>query len=358
MAQIAPFRGILYDPNKVDSLASVVAPPYDVIYPEQQDNLYSASPFNYVRVILNRGEPGDDETAPYYRAAATLNEWIEQGILKEDEQDSLYLYRQEFTNPADGNRCSRTGLFCTLKLEPYSDGVVLPHEETRTKAKEDRLRLMRATRCNPEPIYCLYEDQSGYVSRAAEAAASASQAISVSVDGDLHHIHRITNQEAISAIQTFLRDQRIWIADGHHRYETALAFRDERRAEETAGRQETKGAPKMVVAIVDQSDQSDMSDQSDTSDQSDASDQSENRAPINHQPSTINHQPSTIHHQPYDYILVVLSAFTDPGLIVLPTHRLVKNVSQGRLDQFNLQLERYFDGVETPGCQHIAHSGS
>src|SRR2546421_7353318 len=126
MAEIAPFRALSYDAGKIGSLDRVVSPPYDVISPEEQESLYSANPYNYVRVILNRG-PND----PYQLAAAMLSEWLDSGVLAEDNSPALYLYRQEFTSPGDGRRYSRTGFCCALKLEPYSAGVVLAHPGKR-----------------------------------------------------------------------------------------------------------------------------------------------------------------------------------------------------------------------------------
>jgi uncharacterized protein (DUF1015 family) len=240
-------------------------------------------------------EPGDDAEAPYKRAAKFLQDWLEAGVLVEDTESSLYVYRQEFTNPADGNRYSRTGLVCALKLEPYSAGVVLPHEETRTKAKEDRLRLMRATQTNPEPIFGLYEDPESFLLKALlEATTTAAPDLQARANGDEHVVWRLSDPEAISSVQRFLAPRKVWIADGHHRYETALAYRDERRAAD--------GDPASP--------------------------------------------------QPYDYLLVVLSAFNDPGIVVLPTHRLVKNTSAGLLEQLPLQLDRYFT-VEPVGLQEL-----
>jgi len=307
MAEIVPFRGIFYNTEKV-KLEKVVAPPYDVIAPEEQEALYAASPYNCVRLILNRPEPGDDETNnPYTRAAGFLREWLASGVLREDDAPALYVYRQEFTNPADGARYARTGLFCALRLEPYEAGVVLPHEETRTGAKEDRLRLMRATRANPEPIFGLYEDPEGIVARALNPVLNPSKEsdsipsapdLRVTVDGDRHHVRRIDDPETQAAIQDFLRDRRVWIADGHHRYETALTYRNERRVAEYGGRG------------------------------------------VGEWGSERPHSPAPL--LPYDYILIVLTAFEDPGVVVLPTHRLVKNISPGRQEQLLLQLERYF----------------
>ena len=287
MAEIAPFNGIHYNTEKIGALEPVIGPPYDVISPDEQSALYQASPYNFVRIMLNRTEEGDNDTEnPYSRAAATLNDWLASGILTEDTEPALYVYRQEFTNPADGRRYSRTGLFCALKLEPYSAGVVLPHEETRTKAKADRLNLMRSTQSNPEPIFGLYEDAEGLLLRALnQAVESTNPFLSATVDGDDHKVWRIGEAEAVASVQRFFKDRQVWIADGHHRYETGLTYRDERRAEDSS-------------------------------------------------------EPGS---QDYDYLLIVLTAFTDPGIVVLPTHRLVKSVSPDRMDQLQLQLERYFN---------------
>ena len=291
MAEIQPFAGISYDAGKAGSLERLICPPYDVLSPVEQEALYQRDPHNFVRIILNRSEAGDDELSPYRRAAECLNSWLVSGILREDREPALYEYRQEFTNPADGTRHTRTGISCALKLEPYSAGVVLPHEETRTKAKEDRLRLMRATRSNPEPIFGLFEDSRDYVARVLKVSLGEREPdLSAEVEGDNHFVRRITDSEAIRAIQGFLRESRVWIADGHHRYETALNYRNERM--------ESEGDP-----------------------------------------------PGD---QPYDYILIVLTAFGDPGMVVLPTHRLVKNVSESKLEQLRLQLERYFEVLDVP----------
>lgn len=283
MAEIIPFRAIHYAAEQVGSLDSVIAPPYDVLSPEAQNALYDASPFNIVRIMLNRAEANDTpDNNPYTRAAEFLRKWLAEGVLTEDDQTALYLYEQKFTSPLDGSRLTRTALFCALRLEPYAAGIVLPHEETRTKAKEDRLNLLRATHANTEPIFGLYEDPEEFVRRTLGGTGTAD--FSVRVNGDSHRVRRVTDADSLNAVQTFLRDRRVWIADGHHRYETSLAYRDERR-------------------------------------------QAAN-------------DPST--PQPCDYILIALVPFTDPGIVVLPTHRLVRGIAPGRLEQLTEQLERFF----------------
>jgi uncharacterized protein (DUF1015 family) len=327
MAEIVPFRGVHYDAAKVSGLEKVVGPPYDVISTEEQDALYADSPVNYVRVMLNRAEPGDDErNNPYVRAGAVLQQWLDSGVLVEDDAPALYVYRQEFTHPADGRRLTRTVLLCALKLEPYSAGVVLPHEETKAKAKEDRLRLMRATRANPEPILGMFEDPTRFVAKAMESAASAAPPFqSVTVDGDHHRVWRVGDADTIRALQRFMRDRRVWIADGHHRYETALTYRDERRAAEERGDAGTRGRGETASGRVGEW----------------ASGRTTPNDPTTQRP---NHPtPYTLRPTPYDYILIALVPFNDPGVVVLPTHRLVRNVPETRLEQLSLQLERYFD---------------
>ncbi len=299
MAKIVPFRGVHYDAWRVGGLDAVVAPPYDVISPAEQMALYATGPNNIIRLILNRAETGDDEEAPYRRAEQFLRGAQASGVLVQDPEPALYVYTQEFTNPADGQRYRRTALFCALELEPYSAGVVLPHEETRTKAKEDRLRLMRATASNPEPIYGLYEDPEGFVARTLERAGGGEPAdLSVTINGDSHEVRRLRDPETVAAIQAFLAPAKVWIADGHHRYETALAYRDERRA----------SASVMEEGV----------------------------------------EAGDPDWPPYDYILIALTAFSDPGLVVLPTHRLVRNIPPDRLERLPALLDPFFEVEEVP----------
>ncbi len=236
MAQIVPFSGIHYNPERVP-LSRVVGPPYDVISPEQQDALYSQHPNNFVRIMLNRGESDDSEASNRYtRAADFLKSWLADGVMVQDDAPALYEYAQSFEHPLyRGKLVWRTTLFLGLKLEPYENGVVLPHEETHPKAKADRLLLMRATEANPEPIYGLYEDPSQAVARTLQEARSGKEPLLRAVfagktlpDSEQHLIYRHTDPHLISNVQAFLAPRRVWIADGHHRYETALNYQRER----------------------------------------------------------------------------------------------------------------------------------
>src|SRR5579871_3311013 len=237
MAQIAPFPGIHYDPARV-SLADVIAPPYDVISPAQQDALYALHPENCVRLILNREQPADNDTANRYtRAAAFLQDALARGVMVQDETPALYEYIQTFEHPLDPQKSvTRRTLFVALKLEPYENGVVLPHEETHPKAKADRLNLMRATHANPEPIYGLYEDPEQETARiltserqgAAPLLQTTYTGPAASV-GEEHVIYRHTDPSTLAALTAFFAPRRVWIADGHHRYETALNYQQEQK---------------------------------------------------------------------------------------------------------------------------------
>lgn len=283
MADIAAFRAVRYDPAKVGSLEAVTAPPYDVLSAEDQAALYAASPYNIVRIILNRAEPGDNpERHPYERAAVHLRAWLESGILVEDETPALYAYRQSFRDPDTGATLERLALLCALKLEPYAAGVVLPHEETRTRARQDRLLLMRATDCNPEPIFGLFDDPTGDAHRCLLRATEAPPLLQVSLPPETHAVWRVDDPATIEHVASQLRGSRVWIADGHHRYETALAYRAER--EDVYG--DAAGAT---------------------------------------------------------HILIALTPFSDPGLLVLPTHRLVRGATAERIAGLPAALAARFD---------------
>ncbi|CCW36119.1 hypothetical protein CTKA_01783 [Chthonomonas calidirosea] len=290
MAVVQPFRGIHYDPQRVN-LADVISPPYDVLSAEDQEDLYRKHPYNIVRLILNREEVGDNEEFNRYtRAAAFLEDALRAGVLVQDAQPCLYAYLQRFPHPLQSGRvCERWALLVALKLEPYENGVVLPHEETHTKAKEDRLRLMRATKANPEPIYGLYEDADGAISALLRQALQTTSplltaALPSPINPDIreeHIVYACAAPDLLESFQVQFHQKRVWIADGHHRYETALNYQREQGGPSTPPR-------------------------------------------------------------PHDFILMGLTAFEDLGLVVLPTHRLVRNIASERLESLGLLLERHF----------------
>lgn len=259
MAKIRPLRAQRFAPH-VGELAHLVAPPYDVISSAGREDLGSRNPYNTVWLTIPEAESGDrSQFVKYGRSSARLSAWREEGALVLDDKPNYYRYRQTFVDPVTGRRLTREALITLLKVEPYSKGVVLPHEQTFPKHKEDRLRLLEATRTHLECIYGLYEGSSKLL-RDVEFEIVAEVTTD---DGIVHELAKTANPAAIEAITKAFEDKRLWIADGHHRYETALAFRE----------------------------------------------------------SMGDHEGEI----PEDYMMIALSAMDDPGLILLPTHRVVEN---------------------------------
>jgi uncharacterized protein (DUF1015 family) len=218
MAEIAPFAAWRYDADRVGRMSDVIAPPYDVISPAEQDALYERSPHNVVRLILAR----DAERAD--AAARTLRSWIDDGVLAQESEPAVYLYSQRFTLP-DGRALRRDGVICRLRLEDFSRGVVRPHERTFPGPKRDRLALMRATGAYLSPIFGLYA-RPGEALRTLLGPVGA-PVVDAAVGGTEHSLWRVSDVAAVARLQAALADETIFIADGHHRYETGLAYRDE-----------------------------------------------------------------------------------------------------------------------------------
>jgi uncharacterized protein (DUF1015 family) len=221
MPEIRPFAAVRYRVPDSD-LAKVLAPPYDVIPPDYQQALYERDPRNVVRLVLNRTE-GD---AGYRDVADTYARWRAEGLLAEDPEPALYLLEQSFE--AEGRRRTRLGLLARFRAEDPSRGTVLPHEQTRPAAREDRYRVLKATRANFSPIFLMFHDGGGRFARAAAAAAAGAPAATYADDGGVgHRLWRVTDPAAIAEMQAVLAAERAYIADGHHRYATALRYRDE-----------------------------------------------------------------------------------------------------------------------------------
>jgi uncharacterized protein (DUF1015 family) len=275
MAQIEAFRGIRYDLGHVGSLSDVVAPPYDVISPEFQTVLYKRHPSNVIRLILNRDEPGDDEAQNRYaRAARFLRNWQNEGVLQRDPDPALYVYHQVFEH--GGHSYTRRGFMCRTRLERFGEGRIYPHEETHASAKADRLRLTTACRANLSQIFGIYPDPDNQVQALLEDRIAAETPIEA-VDhlGVIHRLWLVTDVKLIAEVSAAMAGQAIFIADGHHRYETACNYRDQLAAQG---------------------------------------------------PLADNH--------PANYVLMMCIGMNDPGLIVFPTHRLFRglpHLSAGQL---------------------------
>jgi uncharacterized protein (DUF1015 family) len=215
VAEFAPFRALRYDEAASGPLSSVICPPYDVIDEQERERLYSRSACNFVRIEYPR-----DTEDRYAGAATELQRWIRIGILRRDDKDAFYLHEHEFE--VAGRRLVRRGIFGALRLYPQSDGVVLPHELTFPKAKADRLELLRATRANTSPVFGMFADESGLMRSLGEAARTA--AGDATIGTERHRLERIDDPATVKRIAAALREQRVYIADGHHRYETALNY--------------------------------------------------------------------------------------------------------------------------------------
>lgn len=284
MAEIRAFRSYRYDLGRVGALRDVVAPPYDVIDPPLQDALYAQSPYNVIRLILNKDEPGDNEsTNRYTRAAGFLREWIQEGIIAQDSARAVYVYHQEFET--EGQRYRRRGFLARVRLERFGEGRIYPHEQTMSGPKEDRLRLFRATAMNLSPVYGLYPDDGGAVqAQLDDVVRRALPLEAVDHLGVVHRLWPVTDQHVISAVTGQMGPRPIFIADGHHRYETALRYLDERR-----------------------------------------------------QAGEVRDEES-----PANFVLMMLVAMSDPGLVILPTHRLVSGVADLTAERLSHMLAGHF----------------
>ena len=282
MADIQPLRALHYDTAVADGLAGVTSPPYDVIDAEQRAELLKRSPFNVVAVDLPKAEEGS-ASDPYAAAGELFEAWQMQGVLLRDPEPALWAHTQTYTGP-DGQARTRKGFFCRVRIEGYGPGRVRPHERTHPGPKEDRLRLMRATRANLSPIFSLFSDPAGAAWKALEPSTAGDPWGEVTdADGTTHRLWRTSDPEAIAAVQAATKDVELLIADGHHRYETADTY-----AQEIGGDGEHR------------------------------------------------------------YLLMCLVALEDPGLTVFPTHRLVRNLDSERREALRAALERDFELSQVP----------
>ena len=228
MTLVRPFRALRYDPARVD-LANVIVPPYDVIAPNDRVAFYERDPHNAIRLELTK-DVEQEATTDYAQIRSTLDEWCEEGVLTRDARPGLYALRQSFT-AADGTTSVREGFFALLHLEDYERGIVRPHERTLAGPKADRLKVLRAARANLSSVFLLYEDRDDELSRQLAADFEGEGVVSVRDETGIRHVlARVEDPERIAAVQRFLADRPVVIADGHHRYETGLNYRNEQRA--------------------------------------------------------------------------------------------------------------------------------
>ncbi len=236
MADIKPFSGYFYNPEKIKNLSEVIAPPYDVISPQEREEYYSRK-YNIINLILPKETDSQDK---YSHAVSLLNEWLRDGIFIKDDKPSLYLYHQKFS--AHNESFFRKGFFALVKLEDFKEGNIIPHENTLSFPKEDRFKLLKATHANLSPVFMLYSDENNEVMNLLEKDKEPVEfADFVPLEEKIRHIKRglpnplgkrhtlwkVTNPEVHSRIKAILQHKKLYIADGHHRYETALKFWNE-----------------------------------------------------------------------------------------------------------------------------------
>jgi uncharacterized protein (DUF1015 family) len=228
MSEVRPFRALRYDTQQVD-LGRVIVPPYDVIAAEDREAFFERDPHNAIRLELTR-DVKDQSTTDYADIPATLTEWCEAGVLRHDPQPGFYPLRQRFTDP-DGREQVRQGFFALLRLEDYERRIVRPHERTLEGPKADRLKVLRAARANLSSVFMLYEDRDDELAKVIGKAFDGEPTVSANDETGLgHELGRLADPTAAAAVSDFMADRPLVIADGHHRYETALNYRDEQRA--------------------------------------------------------------------------------------------------------------------------------
>ncbi|MBV9609755.1 MAG: DUF1015 domain-containing protein, partial [Acidobacteria bacterium] len=243
MASILPFRALRYNPGRV-SVSDVMTQPYDKITPEMQDRYYAASPYNLVRIILGKPQPGDNEqNNAYTRAAECFQQWRADQVLVQDPEPAIYTYAQHFSVHTDlGKSYERRGFIALGKLEPYENGVVFRHERTLSGPKTDRLNLLRATRAHFGQIFMLYTDPAGEIDDALAKIVRYAPDVEIDDEYDVRHRLWVTPGMA-DLVRSKMADKKLIIADGHHRYETALNYQAERRQHAGEAGEVTEGAP-------------------------------------------------------------------------------------------------------------------
>ena len=236
MVKVLPLKGIVYNQEKVN-IADVIAPPYDVISSDEQEKLYQASPYNIVRLILAKINPDDtDNNNRYTRAAEDFKKFLDEKALIPAEKPCIYYYIQNYTT-AKGEKVSRKGFIARNLIEEYTEGNIMPHEFTMGGPKEDRLKLMKACKANFSQIFFAYSDPE----KAIDKAVKLPEKPMIDVTDDLgiqNIVYAIDNEEVLNKITEIMADKKVLIADGHHRYETSIAYRDFRRSEEPEWKEE------------------------------------------------------------------------------------------------------------------------
>ena len=227
MIKVKGFKGVLYNKDKIKDFGLVTAPPYDVISPKQRDGLYKKSDYNVIRLILGKMYKSDNKKSNRYsRAAGCIEKWMAKDVLIRDNQPTFYVYLQEFTEPQTKKRVKRLGFIGHFVLQEFKNKNIYPHEWTLSKPKADRFELIKATSSNYSPVFSLFSDKNNKVDNILKKALKGKADIEVKdSDNAMHAVYRISDKKLISSIQKTLENKKLFIADGHHRYETALNYK-------------------------------------------------------------------------------------------------------------------------------------
>jgi uncharacterized protein (DUF1015 family) len=284
MPEIKPFKGIHYNLEKIENLADVITQPYDQITDRMERAYKTKSPYNFVRLVLTKYAEGHDRQKEYADAKRFSDEWLKTEMFVADDKDAIYPYWQEFS--VGGNTYIRKGLMCLVRLEELGKGNILPHEKTLSKPKADRLNLLRITQKDLEPVFLLYTDPKNVVNKALNKYCTKAPLLEVKDEKEVtHKVWRVDTTSVVNKISKLLKESIFVIADGHHRYETAFNYRNE------------------IEGISDE--------------------------------------------HAANYKLITLVNIEDPGLVILPTHRLVKNIDDFNLETFLKRTNKYFDIKKT-----------
>jgi len=282
MAEIIPFRGILYNPSKIDNMANVVAPPFDIISEQEQLEYHESHPNNIIRLTLGKTYENDTSTNNRYtRASDCFNKWLSENILEQDEKSAFYLTAHEF--PFENKPITRYGLITLVGLEPFEKGIVLPHEKTFSKVRSQRLELIKECKANLSAIFSLYSDKKNQILNTLKDAISnkTPDLDFTDYNSHKHRLWRITDKAVRQYIAEALKEKTIFIADGHHRYETALNYRE----------------------------------------------------------WLSTNDPNFNSSHPANYVMMHLCSMEDPGLIILPAHRMFNKVPASLRETFILFMK-------------------
>jgi uncharacterized protein (DUF1015 family) len=298
MADISPFRALRYNSSKL-SPGDVMTQPYDKITPAMQDKYYESSPHNLVQVILGKPQPNDNEQQNVYRRAANLLEkWQSEGALQPDTEPSLYVYSQTFKVPGDpsGAEAERRGFIALGRIEDYDRKVVYRHEQTLSKPKADRLNLLQTTRAHCELIFMVYSDPADEIGKLLQQSGPATVELRDEY-GVMHRMWKVSDPATVAAVKAKMADKKLIIADGHHRYETAMNYRNQMREQ----------------------------------------------------------AKSTDPDAPYEHVMMSFVNMDTPGLVILPTHRVVFGLDGFNLYTKAMQVMKYFDIEDLGPVKDVAH---